>query len=153
MTDHIQAAYQLGLWFNRTLISYYRSTYKGLFGAVQVQALDDLYVLGSVRPQEMADRLDIPKQHASKILSRLCDLSLAESQPDSSDGRSRIFCLTDSGRALVQEHIRQSNENFRKMLETLDGEALGELGTSLEKTLRILTRIKDPSAESGSYKD
>ena len=142
MMDQIRLTYQLGLWFNKTLFSYYRSTYKGLLGAVQVHALDELYVGGALRPQEISDHLNVPKQHASKILARLNDLGFVRSEADPSDGRSRVFTLTDSGKALVESHIRESNSHFQHMLDTLDEEARQRLRAALEEAYGILADIK-----------
>ena len=140
--DQVQLAYRVGEWFNRVLFSYYRATFKGNLGAVQVQALSDLYILGSARMQEMADRLDVPKQHASKILARLGETGLVESRPDPDDGRARIFSLTPEGKALVEEHIEKSNSRFREMLATLSEEDRRELGGSMEKLLEIFGRLQ-----------
>lgn len=144
--DQIQSTYQLGLWFNRHLFSYYRSTFKGMFGAVQVQVLSDLYLLSRVRLQTLADRLDVPKQHASKILARLGDLGFVSSSPDPADGRSRFFTLTQNGTDLVRKHIQESNAHFQKMLEKLDEADRQTLSQSLQTLLGILDKIEqDPS--------
>ena len=140
--DQIFSTYQVGLWFNRNLFSFYRSTFKGMLGAVQVQVLSDLFMLGTAHPQEMADRLDVPKQHASKILARLSELGFVDSRPDPSDGRSRLFYLTENGTALVQQHIQESNAHFQEMLDKLGDEDRKALGESLETLLQIFRKMQ-----------
>lgn len=121
--ESAELAYRMGLLFNRKITSFYWRSFKGELGQVQAQALSDLYENQPARTQEIADRLGIPKQHASKILSRLEETGLVESTADPSDKRSHLYVLSEKGSSLVQDHIASSNDHFLKMIESVgDGE-------------------------------
>lgn len=134
-------AYQMGFLFDRKITSYYRNTYKGIMGQVQVQVLNHLYENASVKPQEIADQMDIPKQHASKILSRLETLGYVRCSVDPEDRRARLFTLTDSGRELIREHIAASNAHFEEQLERLTETERRQMADAMETMVTILKRL------------
>lgn len=136
-----ELAYQLGLLFDKKVVAYYRGTYKNLLGQVQVQVLDDLYENRPARPQEIADRLNIPKQHASKILSRLEELELAGAVSDPTDRRSRLYDLTEKGLTLLRSHMVESDRHFETLLAALDKDEQQALQETMETMIGLLQKL------------
>lgn len=138
--DTLQIAYRLRTLFEQKVTQEYYDSFKGRFGRVQVEVLSDLYENKTVRIQELAGRLNIPKQHASKIISRLEEQELILSSPDPGDGRSVLYALNETGRALVEQHLLLSNRRFLERLNKLSPserqvmmEAMGTVARLLEK--------------------
>lgn len=136
-----ELAYELGLLFDKKITSYYRNTYKGVLGQVQVQVLNDLYANRIVKPQDIADRMTIPKQHASKILSRLEALGYVQHSIDPKDRRGRLYTLTKAGTELMQEHISVSNTHFEAMLGQLDNSELQQMSDAMETMVKLLNKL------------
>ena len=88
--------------------------------------------------KELAERLNIPKQHASKIAAKLEELGLAGKARDPRDGRSWLFSLTDDGCSFVGEHITQSNKHLVAYLDSLGEKDRQDLLASLETAARIV---------------
>ena len=136
-----QIAYQLQVLFEKKITKYYRNSYKGLFGKVQIEVLDYLYENHEGRTQEIADALLIPKQHASKIILRFVELGLVDSKPDSLDKRATIFYLTSKGLQLIEEHIKNSDEHFDSLICNLSEQDEKDLIASMEKIVNILEKL------------
>ena len=136
-----ELAYQVGLLFDKKITAFYRNTYKGILGQVQVQVLNDLYANQHVKPQEIADRMNIPKQHASKILSRLEELGYVQCSRDPEDRRGRLYTLTDSGTELIQAHISASNTHFEELLDRLDETERQQMSSTMETMVALLSRL------------
>ena len=136
-----QIAYQLQVLFAKKITDVYRNSYKGIFGKVQVEVLDYLYEYPNTRTQDVADALIIPKQHASKILLRLIELGLVEKKEDSNDKRAHLFCLSETGKKLVEEHIALSDANFDKLVQKLSKEEEKEFVESMKSIVSILEKL------------
>lgn len=142
MTD-VELAYTMQSLFNRNITSVYFSSYKGEFGKVQVDVMNLLYDNAGDRINaiRLAELLNVPKQHISKIVRRLETEGLITSFPDPSDGRSRLLQLSQSGMELVRDHIRISNRHFQEATATLSAEDRAELKHAMEAIVRILEKI------------
>lgn len=134
----LSAAFEVGRFFVSDIYAFYQDTYRGVLGKVQVEALDYLHVRGQASIKELAERLNIPKQHASKIVGKLEELGLARRARDPEDGRSWLFSLTDDGRSFVGEHIAQSNKHLVAYLDSLGEKDRQDLLASLETAARIV---------------
>ena len=139
--DKLQLMYRLGLLLDRNILSFYRNTYKGVVGQVQQQTLSDLYEYHSMRPQDVADRLNIPKQHASKILTRLVELGYVFGSPAPDDKRSRIYSLTAEGKTLVEKHIEESNQHFQRLIRGLSADEQSALNQAMSTIVSLLERM------------
>lgn len=136
-----QIAYQLQVLFAKKITNVYRNSYKGIFGKVQVEALDYLYEYPNARTQDVADALIIPKQHASKIILRLIELGLVEKREDPNDKRAHLFCLSKEGKILVDEHIELSDKNFDGLVQKLSEEEKKEFVESMKSIVSILEKL------------
>ena len=136
-----QIAYQLQVLFENKITKYYRNSYKGFFGKVQVEVLDYLYEYKEGRTQDVADALRIPKQHASKIILRLMELELVESKIDVKDKRACLYYLSEKGIALVDLHIADSDQNFYNKLNKLSEEDKKKFIDSMHTMVNILEKM------------
>jgi len=140
-TQNAKTAYELAVLFNKKITAFYRSSYKGILGRVQVEVLDYLYENGEARIQDIADALNVAKQHASKIIFRLKELELVTGKTDSTDKRASLFCLTEKGRNFVHEHITSSDLNFERLLEGLETADQEKLAEAMEVMVAVLRKM------------
>lgn len=139
--NNSKIAYQLQVLFEKKITKYYRHSYKGLFGKVQIEVLDYLYENKEGRTQEVADALLIPKQHASKIILRFVELGFVDSRPDPFDKRATIFYLTPEGLHLIEEHIKDSDEHFESLIKNLTEQDKIDFIQSMDKIVEILEKL------------
>lgn len=134
-------AYELGILFDKKITSYYRNTYKGSFGKVQIEVMDYLHENHPARTQDIADAMNIPKQHASKILSKLEECGILMRLADPSDKRSFLYTFTDQGFALIAGHIKMSNDHFEKLTEALTEADREEMISAMNILVNILHKM------------
>lgn len=137
---YLQAAYQVGRFFCADIYAYYQDSYKGVLGKVQVEAMDYIHLKGETGITELAARLNISKQHASKIALKLEELGYAEKTKDPSDGRACLYRLTEEGLSFIRGHIAQSDAYFEKMIEGLPENDKKTLKSCLLRAAEILSR-------------
>ena len=119
----------------------YRDTYRGDFGAAQIEALEELYQVGALRQQDLAAALRISKQHASKIVGRLEGVGYARLDPDMQDNRCHRVSLTEAGRAFVDRHIEEGEEHVEALLGKLSAAERAELEQAMDTVARILEKV------------
>ena len=136
-----QIAYQLRVLFDKKITSFYHDSFKGMFGKVQIEVLDYLYENKEARTQEIADVMNISKQHASKIIIRLEELELVANKPDKQDGRASLYFLTEKGLELMNQHIEKSNRNFEELLKGLDEAERKQLISSMQTMVELLDKL------------
>lgn len=119
----------------------YRDTYRGDFGAAQIEALEELYQVGALRQRDLAAALRISKQHASKIVGRLEGLGYARLDPDAQDNRCHRVSLTEAGRAFVDRHIEEGEEHVEALLGKLSAAERAELEQAMDTVARILEKV------------
>ena len=142
----VDAAYRVGRIFVSDIYAYYQDTFKGTLGKVQVEALDYLHLKHQVGSTELAKRLNISKQHASKIASKLEELGYVAKIRDPTDGRGCLYCLTDTGRQFLNIHISMSNQYMEAYIRTLNEDEKHQLFSALTQAADILERC---STEEG----
>ena len=136
-----QLAYRLECLFDQKITSYYRNSFKGLLGQAQVSALNLLYEHESMGPVEMAELLNIPKQHTSKMLSRLAELGLACAASDPADRRMHLYRLTEKGLQLVSDHISDSNRHFESLMSRLSPEDQKHFADAMKSMVYYLEKL------------
>lgn len=139
--DITAAAYRLRVLFDGKVTGYYYNTFKGEFGRVQADAMNHLYECGEARGQDIADWLDISKQHASKIMAKLEDMGLAVRREDPEDRRSYLYRLTEAGRALIRVHIEESDRNFERLFAGLTEEERTRAAEAMETLVGLLKKL------------
>lgn len=139
--DSVQVAYRLRTLFDQKITAEYYDSFKGRFGRVQVEVLSHLYEHKQARVQELADILNIPKQHASKIISRLEEQGLIASSSDPSDGRSTLYSLSEEGNGMMQEHLLISNRSFGRRLENLTPQERQTMLQAMQTVAEMLEKL------------
>lgn len=134
-------AYRMRVLFEEKLMADYRDTFRGELGRTQSEVLEHLYEHGPRQSSEIAEAIRVPKQHVSKIVSRLVGSGLVETRPNERDGRARTVFLTDSGRAYLDRHIEKSNQLALKRFERLTPLEQDELVASMETLVRLLEKV------------
>jgi len=137
----VQTAYRLRVLFEQKITAEYFNSFKGHFGRVQVEVLSYLYEREHARVQELANALNIPKQHASKIMIRLEEQNLVCKQSDPNDKRSTLFFLSDDGIQLMEKHLAVSNDAFGERMEKLSADEQQKLISSMELLTSMLERF------------
>lgn len=139
--DSVQSAYRLRVLFEQKITAEYYDSFKGRFGRVQVEVLSHLYEHRWARVQELADILNIPKQHASKIISRLEEQGLIAGTSDPRDRRSTLYSLSDGGLTMMEEHLEISNRCFAQRLEKLTPEERETMLSAMQTVAALLEKI------------
>ncbi len=134
-------AYKMRVLFDEKITSYYFSSFKGEYGKVQVDVLNQLYESQETTAIHLAEVLNVPKQHISKIVKKLEENGLILIEPDQTDKRARILRLSDKGRALVEEHIQISNDHYMQATGSLSAAEKEELRRSMKSIIQIMQKI------------
>ena len=139
--DRFQSAYRLRVLFEQKITAEYYNSFKGRFGRVQVEVLSYLYEHKHARVQELAEVLNIPKQHASKILSRLEEQGYVSGKPDPDDGRSNLYGLNEEGLSMMEQHLAVSNHCFAQRLEKLSPEERETMHSAMQTVAALLEKL------------
>ena len=113
-----------------------------------MEALDYLHIKGHAGVTELAKRLNISKQHASKIASKLEEMGYAAKKHDPSDGRACLYYLTDAGIGFIREHISQSDQRLEPYISALSKAEQQSLLDALLQTAELLDRCAMPNADN-----
>ena len=134
-------AFQLGSLFDGKIVSFYRNSYRGFLGQIQIQVLNDLKEHQPTKPQDVAERLNISKQHASKILLHFEESGYVVHQDDQADRRSKLFRLSTEGEDLIRKHIEESNRHFEEMISKLDPSEQTEMTDAMKTLIQVLQKM------------
>lgn len=139
MADKIlEKAHIVGHFFVSDIYAFYLDTYKGSLGKVQVEALDHIHNVTQVSVKDLAEKLNISKQHASKIVARLeGDRYLSKERSDE-DARSNLYSLTEKGKKFIEEHIAISNAHLLEYVGSLSRQDREKFAKSLEQLAEII---------------
>lgn len=102
---------------------------------------------GLMTMTELADRLQITKQHATKKANRLVELKLVERVYDPSDRRVVKVKVTAEGEKFAVDFLEKEAGGFRALIEKMDS-------TDQEgfiKSITTLNHILYKTMEYGSY--
>lgn len=108
-----------------------------------------LYELATTDARTAADlcrALDIDKAQLSRVVARLLDRSLLNSQIDPDHAKRRILTLTEEGRRTFAEMDRGTRARTEAMLDVLPGEQRRRLVGAMRE---IETTLADAAADSG----
>ncbi|WP_130864555.1 MarR family winged helix-turn-helix transcriptional regulator [Acidipropionibacterium timonense] len=105
----------------------------------QVRALRVLSK-GSARPGQVADRLHITPRSATEVIDALVTQGLVSRAPDPTDRRATLVSLTDHGRQISADVLRERRR--------VSAEWLGRLGEEDRAELhRLLTLLLEDDAD------
>ena len=109
---------QLALWsgelFNKKVTSAFWSSFKGQYGRTQAEVLVYLMEHEASQASQMAEDLNIPKQHASKIVRGLMEDGLVLAAVSPEDRRANRLSLSPKGKALLMATAASSSCSTRR---------------------------------------
>ena len=133
-----QLAFKAGQYFDNRITSVFWSSFKGEMGRIQAAVLVFLYDHKNCRINDIADELNVPKQHISKIVIGFIRDGLAESGKDETDKRAAVVALTEKGNSLIKEHYEKSSDHFQSLLAGMKPEDRKQFIRALETIERLL---------------
>ena len=138
MTD-TQLAFKVGEEFNKKITSAFWQSFKGEYGRVQASVLVYLYDNGEGQASEIADALNIPKQHASKIVKEFVLDGMVEVHQSAKDRRANSLSLTEKGKACVESHVQESDAAFEQLMGKLTQDQKGQFRLAMESLHKLLS--------------
>jgi DNA-binding MarR family transcriptional regulator len=100
-------------------------------------ALASIDVHGPLTPSELAEREQIKRPTATRIVSRLEELGLVSRTQDPNDGRAFLVATTPAGRDLLRRLRTRKNAYLAKRLRDLDPDEVA----TLDRAAAILERL------------
>lgn len=123
------------------LVKPIRQALKSEMGMEAYYTLQTLRQFGAMPLTELAQRLKITKQQASKVVDGLCMHQLVQRIPDKSDRRYIQIEITDKGAEALFRIFRQDSEFLEKLKNRLGPDDLDEFGAAIETLLRVLPKL------------
>jgi DNA-binding MarR family transcriptional regulator len=103
----------------------------------QAAALAAVERHGPLTPSELAEREQVRRPTATRIIACLEDATLVARTPDPADGRSALIDVTPEGRALIRRLRRRKTAYLARRLDGLDRAEIA----ALERAAGILERL------------
>ena len=113
------------------------------FSPSQVAVLATLDRHGPLSPSELADREQIKRPTATKVIARLAEASLVERTRDPDDGRGALVSLTTEGKALLRRVRARKTAYLARRLHELDADDT----RALERAADVLERMLEDGRE------
>jgi DNA-binding MarR family transcriptional regulator len=108
----------------------------------QAAALATIDRHGPLTPSELADREQVKRPTATRVIARLEELGLVDRARDPHDGRSSLVALTAAGRELVTRVRARKDVYLARRLRELDSEDRA----TLDRAAAILERLLEVDA-------
>ena len=140
MTTDAELAFRTGSLFDATVTSAFWDSFKGELGRAQVEVLVYLHDHGQARASEIADELNISKQHVSKIVNGFVDSGYIEALTGSDDRRSKVLSLSREGAEYLEGHIRLSDLAFERLVSSMDEAERARLRESMSVMGELLAK-------------
>lgn len=138
-----ELALRTGELFNTMITDAFWDSFKGELGRVQAEILVYLYDQNPAQASEIAESLNITKQHVSKAISGFITGGFVDCQPSETDRRSSILSLTDEGKKYIEKHLRISDESFARLLEKMDPDERENFRSSMKYIVALLSRYSN----------
>ncbi len=109
---------------------------------------------GPLTPSQFAERSGIPAPTVSRLLRRYASRGIASESAHPTDGRSRIWTLTDQGRRAVKDAQAGLASILRPLYDALGAEAADVQWSvrRLERALRQVGGLADSDVESTRHR-
>ena len=108
----------------------------------QAAALATIDRHGPLTPSELADREQVKRPTATRVIARLEELGLVDRARDPHDGRSSLVALTARGRVLVTRLRARKDVYLARRLRELDADDRA----TLDRAAAILERLLEVDA-------
>ena len=98
------------------------------------------------RLTELAERAQMTKQSMAYLVESLRELGYLELSPDPTDGRAKLVCLTQRGRAFQQAAMDLSQQAEAQLAARLGEAELVQLRDMLERLIAEMEAVDFPGA-------
>jgi DNA-binding MarR family transcriptional regulator len=112
----------------------------------QLAALASLERHGPLSPSELAEREQVKRPTATRVIAHLVGASLAERTPDPDDRRFALISLTPKGEALLRRLRERKTAYLARRLHELDADETAALGRAAE----VLEHLLEEEAGGGA---
>jgi DNA-binding MarR family transcriptional regulator len=141
----VELAARLRLAITRTARRLRQEASEG-FSPSQVAALATLERHGPLSPSELADREQIKRPTATKVIGRLAEAGLVERTRDPDDGRAALVSLTAEGTALLRRVRARKTAYLARKLHELDADDTA----ALARAAHVLEQLLDADMTAAS---
>jgi DNA-binding MarR family transcriptional regulator len=105
----------------------------------QSSALAAIDVHGPLTPSELAEREQVKRPTATRVVARLASEGLVGRTADPTDARSALLATTPAGRSLAARMRKRKNAYLARRIRNLPAEDLA----ALERTVEVLEHLLD----------
>lgn len=112
----------------------------------QLAALASLERHGPLSPSELAEREQVKRPTATRVIAHLVDAGLAERTTDPDDGRFALISVTSKGQALLRRLRERKTAYLARRLHELDGEETA----ALERAAEVLELLLEEDQRGAS---
>lgn len=103
------------------------------YNPVDYQALRRIHASPGSRATDIARDLRVPATTLQSSLDRMLGMGLLEKSPHPTDGRARVYALSEAGEAMHAAILAQDRANMGAMLGVLEAEERGMLLDLLDR--------------------
>ncbi|MFN2613082.1 MAG: MarR family transcriptional regulator [Solirubrobacterales bacterium] len=135
-TSNFELASRLRLVITRTARRLRQEAGEGVSPS-QLAALATLERHGPLSPSELADREQVKRPTATRVIGRLVEADLAERTADPGDRRCALISVTAAGRALLRRLRERKTAYLAQRLHQLDPEE----EAALERAVEVLEQL------------
>ena len=137
MTD-AELTYRAGALFDRNITDVFWDSFKGELGRAQADVLVYLYSHEGARASEIAEDLNISKQHVSKIISGFTSDGFVIDRTDERDKRAVSLALSRAGKEYLGQHFAASERSLQSLMEKMDDEEKKRFRSAMETIAELL---------------
>lgn len=119
---------------------------------LQFFALMLLYRKGPQTMSQLSQAMQISKQQLTPLVDRLLEQKLGERQADSQDRRIILIEITQAGRDLMAEMMKQNLDALSQRLAVLPQEDLIELETMMLRVRELLEKAEGLAGNDGTQR-
>ena len=140
MTD-AELAFRMGNLFDRAITDVFWDSFKGEFGRTQSEVLVYLYNHEQARASDIAESLNISKQHVSKAVATFMHNGYVRQCPYETDKRANSLELTQAGKTYLEEHFALSNASFEQLVGRMAPGERERFLESMDSIVKILSNL------------
>ena len=138
-----ELAFRTGTLFDSMITDVFWDSFKGELGRSQAEILVYLSGHGQAQASEIAEALNISKQHVSKNVAKFINDGSLEYSRSSADKRSNILSLSEKGKAYLESHISVSDEAFEQLTGKMEPDELADFREAMETIVSLLRKYSD----------
>lgn len=127
--------------WNSRLVRPFKNSLNGEMSLETYYCLETLKSRGTATMTEMARRLNVPKQQATKLVDALAVHGFVERSPRENDRRTVEVCLTPKAAAYLDDYHMKNKEFIRTLEERLTEQELQRLNDAVIVLAQTLPKL------------